>query len=95
MKLISFIMAVPVAALYIIALGTVVSIGVTVQLLLELLRGLRKRKEIFKCPWCGRYVDDRYKLVKFSMRHAVSKSSRLCNDCCREFLTHHSTPSKI
>ena len=97
MKLISFIMAVPVAVLYIIVLGTVVSIGVTVQLLRELFRHLLSRK-LITCSWCGgTYVKggNGHK-IRFCAWGQPTGSHGICADCFKhEIATINNKPTRI
>ena len=97
MKFISFIMAVPVAVVYIIVLGIVVSIGVTAQLLRELLRGLRKRK-LITCSWCGgTYVkNSNGRKIRFCAWGQPTGSHGICADCFKhEIATINNKPTRI
>jgi len=96
-KFISFIMAVPVAVVYIIVLGIVVSIGVTAQLLRELLRGLRKRK-LITCSWCGgTYVKGGSgHRIRFCTWGQPTGSHGICADCFKsELATINSQPKQL
>ena len=97
MKLMSFVMALPLALIYIIVLGVVVSVGVTVQLLRELLRGLRKRK-LVTCSWCGRiYVKGGSgHRIRFCRWGQPTGSHGICADCFKsEVATINNKPTRI
>jgi hypothetical protein len=97
MKLMSFVMALPLALIYIIVLGTVLSIGLTVQLLRELLRGLRKRK-LVTCSWCGgTYVKGgNGNRIRFCNWGQPTNSHGICADCFKsEVATINSQPKSL
>ena len=97
MKLAAFTMAVPVAVLYIIALGVVVSVGIAAQLLRDLLRGLRKRK-LVTCSWCGgTYVKGGSgHRIRFCTWGQLTGSHGICADCFKsEVATINNKPTRI
>jgi len=97
MKLAAFTMAVPVAVLYIIVLGVVVGVGVTVQLLRDVFRHLISRK-LVTCSWCGgTYVKggSGHK-IRFCGWGQPTGSHGICADCFKsELATINSQPKQL